>query len=792
MRIVNRNMAGRLLSAALALMFVFSFASAFCAEEQTDYFDLSAISRTPAGAYGSLSVSDEGNLEFVSNNDRSDVRFFGVTYDLAQGIPDQSQAQAMAQTLHSRGFNLIRVENVYAALGSGNALNEAAMADFDVFANEMYENGVYLYLEMFSPESLGTSGAGMYISTTAVSTAQRFLRNFFTHENARGVIYANDNSIAVVQYSTDACVLLEPDGDVSEYSSTLTDRFNTWLATRYDDSDTALGTAWTDRYLDSALRDGESLSAGNIAPGSVMSGDTETPVDWQSVSGRDMDFRLFMIEQQLSVVSTVQSTLSELGYSGLFITNGTSSGPATARLAGSADASVKTLVYDSSMSLSDALGVLAGGVISGKPFFMHWDTEASDVNKSEALISLSVYASFQDWDAVILGSYEDVTSDPELWNEISFAASIYRNGRVSPAITSADVVYTESDMLCESGAFGVINGQLALFSKVGNVFVEDTYAGDADIAVSSGNTASGDYTGANAAILYSSSSFLDQYESEADKSLWYNTQVEAKIMTETEVNDLSVYVGEKRAIVTDGVVADLDTLGQIISMLPAYDGGVYDDGVVTCDNEQVIYDSQTDSVTVDGSMLIYMSDFAGDNQFEGFTVGTSGECSLIVISIDSAASYLSVSSNILVSAFGADGAAPAVTLDISRTSVDAYAYGVTSDGARADSVQAAEDTGNGLWSMQLDGYGKYEILFVEREVDDNLDNYVIEINSRPNLLLVIAIPALAFIALAVVFVWYSNKRKLKREEALRKETLEIKRRENAERLKKTYRPFDDE
>lgn len=90
----------------------------------------------------------------------------------------------MAQTLHSRGFNLIRVENVYAALGSGNALNEAAMADFDVFANEMYENGVYLYLEMFSPESLGTSGAGMYISTTAVSTAQRFLRNFFTHENA--------------------------------------------------------------------------------------------------------------------------------------------------------------------------------------------------------------------------------------------------------------------------------------------------------------------------------------------------------------------------------------------------------------------------------------------------------------------------------------------------------------------------------------------------------------------------------------------------------------------------------
>lgn len=107
----------------------------------------------------------------------------------------------------------------------------------------------------------------------------------------------------------------------------------------------------------------------------------------------------------------------------------------------------------------------------------------------------------------------DCYSDPSLMLQFGMLAKVYRNGLINVSPVTAHLVYRQEDLLRLPYTYRMPTAYFPLVMRFRSVFLGpgERYEGDAQVAVSAGFVAGGDYTKAQHAILYRHSDDLDAF-----------------------------------------------------------------------------------------------------------------------------------------------------------------------------------------------------------------------------------------------------------------------------------------
>jgi hypothetical protein len=145
-------------------------------------------------------------------------------------------------------------------------------------------------------------------------------------------------------------------------------------------------------------------------------------------------------------------------------------------------------------------------------------------------MQMACYGTLQDWDGMLLFAYShtgtreqlgldhingyfDSCNDPAVWGLMALSAEIYRRGLVQKARNLIEIGYTGVDTFHQSD-YMVPYRPIPFISRVRARYIGGEYRGDADLAISSGFTASGDYRNARHALVYSRSPYGDLHQRE--------------------------------------------------------------------------------------------------------------------------------------------------------------------------------------------------------------------------------------------------------------------------------------
>ncbi len=169
----------------------------------------------------------------------------------------------------------------------------------------------------------------------------------------------------------------------------------------------------------------------------------------------------------------------------------------------------------------------AGGAVKGKPYIINeWNEYGGMPFHSTAYLMEAAYASLQGWDGLMIYNYThsddhemitddfigtvyDGFNDPSLIGQFGAMAFMFLRGCVKEAENSIDVCYTDEDLKMLPENYKLPFGFLPFVSKIRTVFIGDKYSSDADVALSSGFSSSGDYTEAKHSIVYARSPYRD-------------------------------------------------------------------------------------------------------------------------------------------------------------------------------------------------------------------------------------------------------------------------------------------
>lgn len=170
-------------------------------------------------------------------------------------------------------------------------------------------------------------------------------------------------------------------------------------------------------------------------------------------------------------------------------------------------------------------------VLEDKPFVMsEWNEYGLYPFHSTSFVSTAAYACLNDWDGLILYCHHtserydnqpddeirdifDAYNDPSLICLFGMMAKIFLKGLVDTAKNKIDIVYTRNDLRTLPPASGMPYAYFPYISRTRNVFLEnsDTYAGDADAAVTAGFVNAGDLSRADHEIYYTWSPYRDAW-----------------------------------------------------------------------------------------------------------------------------------------------------------------------------------------------------------------------------------------------------------------------------------------
>jgi hypothetical protein len=165
--------------------------------------------------------------------------------------------------------------------------------------------------------------------------------------------------------------------------------------------------------------------------------------------------------------------------------------------------------------------------VAGKPFIAaEWNILFGTDFRSDALPMVAAYASLQDWDGMVLYAYHhsddmtqlddsklggpfDLYNDPATWGQVGLCSYLFQRGLVSPGRNRLEVCYSERDLYAVPRNWIAPYGYASYVSQVAACVIGLKYEGDADAALTSGNTPTGDYTKAAHALVFSRSPYAD-------------------------------------------------------------------------------------------------------------------------------------------------------------------------------------------------------------------------------------------------------------------------------------------
>ncbi|HET6487489.1 MAG TPA: hypothetical protein VFH83_13770, partial [Spirochaetia bacterium] len=165
--------------------------------------------------------------------------------------------------------------------------------------------------------------------------------------------------------------------------------------------------------------------------------------------------------------------------------------------------------------------------VAGKPFIAgEWNILYGTEFRSDALPMVAAYAALQDWDGMVLYAYHhadtlaqydeqrldgpfNLYNDPAVWGQVGLCSFAFQEGVVSPGRNSLEVCYSDRDLYAVPRNWIAPYGYACYVSRVAATFIRERYDGNADVALASGNTPTGDYTRARHGMVFARSRFVD-------------------------------------------------------------------------------------------------------------------------------------------------------------------------------------------------------------------------------------------------------------------------------------------
>jgi len=484
----------------------------------------------------------------------------------------------------------------------------------------------------------------------------KFITDYLTHRNPyTGLRYVDDPAVAIVQYTNENSITwYQIPGTRTAFDKVLKMRFNVWLCDKYGSRD-AMKAAWTNADGVCALGVDEDPFAGTVILPPLSSwGEPLTewnnPVDAEHPPIRHAEHMAFLQELEENTFKGVYKMIRDLGFkSAINLSNYPEAG---------VDVKMNTLgdvmernpywnhpigpytppsrFYPEEMASIDprdyrdvhnshSLGISSRSRAADKPFMItEWNATNTTDFRADCLFQMAAYGAFQDWDGFTLfiysfkgneeeffgnrhfDTYFTSNVDPAMWAQFGIAAAIFRLGLVKKARNRIDVAVSAEDLLVQSSDFWRLPAVLPFVSQFGFRFFDKVYEGDAALAVSAGNTASGDYSKAKHALVQSYNPFCDAMQHDKNRQAWLDRHTEKG--SKTVLLGGGVLKQGKKTAVFDAGVSNV-TLGgqeadQVLTTVMRNFGllnekqGWFGDKVVS-DTEEIVYDIRHGNFRVD-------------------------------------------------------------------------------------------------------------------------------------------------------------------------------------------------
>ncbi|MBL7038879.1 MAG: hypothetical protein ISR77_09635 [Pirellulaceae bacterium] len=529
-----------------------------------DSIDLTGLLDAPAGKRGFVTVRPDGHFYF---EDGTRARFFGTNVGGRDCAPDKDLARVVAARLAKYGVNMLRLHSMDGRWGplidyrdgTSQQFDADALDRIDYFIAELKKRGIYVYLDLLDYRQFRTAdgvkhgdefthnwqgsmkGASIF-DERMIELQKDYATKLLTHRNPyTGLRYVDEPAVAVVETTNENSIFyfFNMSGlSLPYYRDQLQQRWNQWLASRYDSRE-KLASAWTDDEGRCALLPDEVPAKGNVALSFGMLSRFRPTVEGKPVDPllsppRVSDLLRFFVEIQRHYYDTMRVHLKQLGVrvpvagtNQQFVVVDTEVDSMNDFMSRnqywrhphrSAKPFYKfandALVHVDIPTERNPLSVIARTTVAGKPqavaeFNFPWPNEY----RSEGLLMSAAYSCLQDWDIFLLFSYElkdkrlsmfRSQSDPARWGEFPAAAMMFHRNDVAAARNEVHVVHTPEDTYTprpHTRNAKYTNYRFLTFtSKVRNVFIEDAYRGAADVVLACGPSAEAEIEG-NAKVV---------------------------------------------------------------------------------------------------------------------------------------------------------------------------------------------------------------------------------------------------------------------------------------------------
>lgn len=484
-----------------------------------------------------------------------------------------------------------------------------------------------------------------------IELQKEYAKEYLTHVNPyTGLAPVDDPAVMTVQMTNEESALkgnpgTEENKTLDPYRDEVQRRFNSFLMAKYFTRD-RLKEAWT---LDGvcALGDEEDPANGTVR---AVAGDFYQPANepmgqWDAADGpaRYADFMEFGTAVNRNFYQDMKDYLISLGVKVPIAASNLMAGAAD--VYGHTDGDVMennsyfnhpilpvvdgaymvygpveyvstnplTMQYMAG-SMSTSLTSLASvASVKDKPLVItEWNEYGLHPFHSTAFVQMVAYACLNDWDGLILYNHHttetlelepadeittvfDAFNDPALISQWGFMASLFLGGKVKPAKTDIDVVFTQNDWKTNPNFGGMPTCFFPYISSMRNVFMDggERYEGDADVAVNAGYLNGGDLSDAKHGVYYAWSPYRD-----AKRRYINSNRLKAAAEGSRELKD-GVHLSDK-ALVFDNIAETADNgnykafaeiMTQAMQEWGVLDEGTgYVDGKIISDTHELVFD----------------------------------------------------------------------------------------------------------------------------------------------------------------------------------------------------------
>lgn len=567
-------------------------------------------------------------------------------------------------------------------VSQGNTLTVAPsrLDRLDYFIAALKKNGIYINMDLLTYRRFkagdgvreanlfyrigGAAIASMY-DDRLIELQKQYATQILTHRNPyTGNRYVDEPALVLVELTNENGLFQlgtwTSHTPPPSYLVDLKARWNRWLLARYGDR-TKLAADWTNAAGECGLGADEDPAAGTVElPATVVDpGKPDRP--WTGTRGpaRTSDGAQFYYDVETAYYRTMTDHIRGLGLRVPVCGTNMPVSPAHLRATATMDFTDQHFYWDhpsmfnpvtvrnQALLLEDPLrpgdwrrdstSALAAVKVAGKPFFCtEWGFPYPNQYRAEGPLLIAAYACLQDWDGLTATHYNEqavrpeegalrgsfkIYNDPLTFGLFPAVALLFQRQDVAAARRLVQIGNSRTDSFSCQSWLNLPSRFLPYISRVETKLFDERYDGTADLVISSGLSASGDYSAAPRSIVFANNPWSDlrnrqQGDRPALNGPGFYEQFQTKAQ-EWGMADLAQTAGSLRS--DTGQLA-LDYQRHFLSIdTPRTQGAVGFLGGTRLELEDVVIDCQTESCAILVSAL------------EDAPVGTSRRCLLTAV-----------------------------------------------------------------------------------------------------------------------------------------------------------------